>query len=97
MGENCGDLDFPEEPLMPERCRKLRTQNLDGHPPVMLEILGQVDYSHPSLASLPHDAVARGQGSSDSLELLRVVAHDLRLPPGGGIVKMGPPGSEGQL
>ena len=79
MCEHGGDPDLAEEALRPERRRQLGPQNLDGHLAVMLEILGEVDRRHASPAGLPHDAVARGQGSLKLLELLRVVAHGKRL------------------
>ena len=80
MRENGGDLDLSQEALRPEHRRQLGPQHFDGYPPVMLEIFGEVDRRHPSVAGLSHDAVARGQGCSKVLELLCRVAHEVQVP-----------------
>jgi hypothetical protein len=76
MRENGRDLDFAKEPFGTERHRQLGPQDFDRHPPVVPEIVGEVDRSHSSPANLADYTIAGGQGSSKSLELLRVVAHD---------------------
>ena len=78
MRDNGRDLDFAKKAFRTERHRQLRSQNLQRHPPVVLEIVGEVDRSHSSPANLADQTVAGGQGSSKSLELLRVVAHALQ-------------------
>ena len=63
-----GDLDLPEKSLRPQDPRQLGTQHLDGHPPVVLEILGEVDRGHAALAQLALKPVAVGQGRGEPVE-----------------------------
>ena len=62
MGELRGDLNLVQEPLGPERGRKLGFQNLDRDPAVVLQVLGEVDRGHPAAAEFTLDRVAPGEG-----------------------------------
>ncbi len=65
MTERGGDVDFAEKPLGAERGRQLRTQDLERDPPVVLEVLGQIDRCHPAPAELALDRVAVREGGAD--------------------------------
>ena len=61
-----GGLDFAQEPLGADDGGELRPQHLDRHLPVMPQVLGEVDRSHPPLAEFVEEAVAVGQGSGEA-------------------------------
>ena len=55
--------------------RPARAQDLDGHQPIVLEVLGEVACRHTAAAYLAQDSVARSQSSPKLLELIRGDAH----------------------
>jgi hypothetical protein len=57
-----GEADLAEEPLGAQAGGDLRVEHLEGHRPIVLEVLRQVDRGHPTAAKLALDAVAIGQG-----------------------------------
>ena len=67
MLESGGDLDLAGESLGTERSGQLGPENLHGHPPVVLQVLGEVHRGHAALAQLPLDAVALGEGSREAI------------------------------
>ena len=75
MGEDGGELNLPQKALRPERRRQLGAQDLHGHPPLVLEILGEIDRGHAPATDLVQDSVARGQCSPKSLQLIRGDDH----------------------
>jgi len=54
-------LDLDDEPLGAEDGGKLGLQDLDRDLAVVLQVLGQVDGGHATLAERPLDSVAAGQ------------------------------------
>ncbi len=62
MLEACRDLDLAGEAVGAETRRQLRTQDLDRHAAVVLEVLGEIDGGHATLAKFTLDAVAAGEG-----------------------------------
>jgi len=73
MLEVRGELDLAEEPLRAEGRRQLGPQHLDGDPPPVLGILGEVDRRHPTATELALNRVAAGEGGLESVEdLLQV-------------------------
>ncbi len=57
-----GGLDLPQKPLGPDHRGELGLEQLEGHPPIVPDVLGQVHRRHPTRAELALDAVAVGQG-----------------------------------
>jgi len=68
MGEGGDGLDLAEEPLGPEGHGELRPEHLDGNGAAVLQVLGEEDDRHPSLAQLPFDRVAVGEGGLETDE-----------------------------
>jgi hypothetical protein len=66
MLEPRGYLDLAREALGAERRGQLGTQDLYRYPPVVFQILGEIDGRHAALAELPLDAVAVGEGFPQS-------------------------------
>ena len=64
-----GDLDFPEEPIGPERRGQFRPEDLDRHLAVVLQVLGQIDGGHPALAQFALEPEVVRQGGGDAVEL----------------------------
>lgn len=62
------DLDFPEEPVSPERLRQLRMHHLQRHGPAMLEILREEDSRHAAAAELALHVIALGERAPQDLE-----------------------------
>ena len=56
------DLDLAEEPFGPDDGTQFRLQDLQGHLPVVLEVLRQVHGGHTALAEHSLDLVAAFQG-----------------------------------
>ena len=51
-------LYFGEEPVRPYDCRQLRFQDLERNLPLVLQVIGEIDGCHPTLAELSLDAVS---------------------------------------
>jgi hypothetical protein len=60
------DLDLAAEPLGAERRGNLGPQDLDRDLSAVLEILGEVHGRHATLAELPLDRIAVGEGGGES-------------------------------
>jgi len=67
------NADLCEEPLCAEDCGQLRSEDLEGHLAMMLEVLSLIDRGHSAATELPLDHVTVGEGGAESVELLR---HD---------------------
>ena len=67
MLEPCGEPDLALEPLGAERDGKLGLQHLQGHRPVVLEILREIHAGHPATPELTLEDVvgAKGVGELD--------------------------------
>ena len=61
-----GELDFLEETVGAEHRGELGVEDLDGHPPAVPDVLGQVHRGHTALAELALKAVAVGQGCAQA-------------------------------
>ena len=68
MSQVGGDLDLSEEAFGPDYSRQFRLQDLESHLAIVLQVLGQVDRSHPALAQLSLDGVAAPKSSIESFE-----------------------------
>ncbi len=64
--EPCGDFDLTEKAVGTEPRGKLGTEDLDGDPAVVLQILGQVYGAHAALAERALEAVAVPQGFDEA-------------------------------
>ena len=53
--------DLAHEPLGADHGGELGAEHLDGDPPAVLQVLGQVDRRHPALPQLALDLVPIGQ------------------------------------
>ncbi len=58
----CRDLDLAEETFRSERGGKLRSQHLDGHSAVVLDLAGEVHHCHPAATEFAVEFVLIGQG-----------------------------------
>ena len=67
-----GELDLALEPVGPQRGGELGEKHLQGHRPVVLQVLGQVDRGHPAPAELALEPVAIRQAAC---KLLAQVSH----------------------
>ena len=72
MLEAGGELDLALEPVGPERGGQLRQEDLQGHRPVVLEVLGQEHRGHAPAPELPLERVAPAQ---PALELRPEIGH----------------------
>ena len=70
------ELDLGQEPLGADHGRELGPEHLQGHPPGVADVLGQVDGGHAAGADLALEPVAVGQGGLEA---------GLRLGHGGGL------------
>lgn len=61
-------LDLADKPLGTEGSRDVGLQNLDCDLAMMLEVLGQVDDRHPTVAEHTLDCVAVSEGTSQAGE-----------------------------
>ena len=61
-----GELDLGQEPLGADDGRELGAEQLERDPPVVAEVLGQVDGGHAAGADLALDPVAVGQGELEA-------------------------------
>ena len=68
MGEGGDRLDLAEEPLGPDGYGELGPEHLDGNRAAVLQVPGEENERHPSLAQLPFDRVALGEGSLEADE-----------------------------
>src|SRR5678810_410005 len=59
--------DLGQETLGADDGGELRLEDLDGDLPMVSEVLGEIDRSHPSLAKLALDAVAVDQRRGESI------------------------------
>jgi hypothetical protein len=57
-----GQLDLGQEALGPDHGGQLGPEHLERHPPVVPQVLGQVDGGHAAGADLPVEAIAVRQG-----------------------------------
>jgi hypothetical protein len=64
------DLDLAEEPLATESDRQLGFEQLDGDASVVLQILGEKDDSHASMAQLSLEPVSIANRRREPLEEL---------------------------
>ena len=62
MAELRGESDLEEKPLRTKARRQFWVQHLERDPPLVLQILRQVDGGHPTASELALDRVAVGQG-----------------------------------
>ena len=72
VSELRGDFDFAEEPLRPQSGGQVRTENLDRNPPIVLQVVGEVDDRHTAGPNLTLDAITVLESG---LEALHLVAH----------------------
>ena len=72
MLEPGAELDLAQESLGAERAGQLRMQDLEGHRPVVAEVVGEVDCRHPAAPELAVEPVAVGQRGAQAV---RQVAH----------------------
>jgi hypothetical protein len=59
-------VDLGEKPLATHRRRDLRVKDLDRDTPVVPEIVGEVDRSHPARADLTLEAVTTGKSGYET-------------------------------
>ena len=78
MGELARDRDLAEEPAGPDGPGDVGPEDLDRHPPVVLEVVRQVDGGPPAAAELALDGIAGGEGC---LELRERAGHRHRSVP----------------
>ena len=64
------DLDLVEEPGGSHVGGEVGAQDLDGHGPVVLQVMGKEHLSHPALPQLTLESVASGDRSAEPLEQL---------------------------
>ena len=62
MIEPGGQVDLPEEALGTQGSGELRVEQLQSDPPVMLEVLGEVDRGHPAPTELTLEQVPPTEG-----------------------------------
>jgi len=65
------ELDLGQEPLGPDHGGELGAEDLQGHPPGVADVLGQVDGGHSAGADFALQAVAVGQGALQATQQLR--------------------------
>ena len=70
MLEVGGELDLGQEALGADHGRQLGPEHLERHPPVVPDVLGQVDGGHAAGADLAVEPVAVGQGGLEPAEEL---------------------------
>ncbi len=58
MGQVRSRLDLGQEPLGSDHRREFRLQDLQGDLPLVLQVIREVDRSHPTLTEFGLDAVA---------------------------------------
>src|SRR5690242_14711107 len=56
------ELNLGQEPLGADDGGKLGPEHLEGHPPCMTDVLGQIHGRHPACADLALEAIAVRQG-----------------------------------
>ncbi len=68
------DLDLAQEALPADGLGQLGAQHLDRHPPIVLQVLGQVHRGHAARPELALDVVAVGEGGGDLGKVAQRVA-----------------------
>ena len=63
-----GDADLAMEPLGAQAGNQLRAEHLQRDPAAVLQVLGEVDRSHPAPADLALDPVTLGKSSLEALK-----------------------------
>jgi hypothetical protein len=63
IAEPGGNCDLAQEAIAAERSTQVRSEDLQSDPAVELEILGQVDRSHPAPTELALDRISLCQSS----------------------------------
>ena len=79
MGEIRRDLDLAQKAFAPECDGQLRTQHLERHFALMLEVTSEVDRRHPTATEHPFNGVAVGEGG---FETVKCVRHGAATPAG---------------
>ena len=67
MREPGGDPDLAGESFGAEEGAQLGAEHLDGHFAVVLQVMSEVDRSHPTVPELVLDGVATGEASSETV------------------------------
>ena len=75
MRQRGGDPDLSEKAIRAQGGREVGSQDLHGYPPVMPEVLGEIDRGHPAAPKLVLDGVAVSESVS---QLINGVGHVLR-------------------
>ena len=71
MLQSCGELDLAQEPLGTQGGRELRVKYFERDGTIVLEIVRQVDGSHPAPAELAQHRVATSQSRLEELKAIR--------------------------
>jgi hypothetical protein len=74
------DLDLAQEPLRPEGRSELLAEDFHRHPTVVLQIFGEVDRRHATVAELALDTVAVGQRRLEAVQQLGDQAAPEKVP-----------------
>ena len=75
-----GGLDLREEPARADDCGELGLEHLERDPATVLQVLGEVNRGHATLAELALDAVAAGEGCVQPGHSI-LVWHARKMPP----------------
>jgi hypothetical protein len=75
MREACRNLDFPQKPVAAEQSGKVGLQNLDRHPAVVLDVVGEIDRRHPPPADFRPDGVPVRECGFQLIEDMRRTSH----------------------
>ena len=62
MVQSSGGLDLALEALGAEHGAELGMKHLEGHRPIVLQVMSQVDRGHPAMPKLTFDQVPAGEG-----------------------------------
>jgi hypothetical protein len=68
MSQAGGQLDFTEKALRPDRRGELGPENLHGHRPSVLRVVGEKYARHPAPAELPLDQVSTAERGGDAVD-----------------------------
>jgi hypothetical protein len=68
MVEPCGEPNFADEPLGPERRGQLGGEHFEGDQPLVLQVPGEIDRGHPAPAELAIELIPGGEAVSKPLE-----------------------------
>jgi hypothetical protein len=72
MGKSGGGLDLAQEAVGAECIREVGVNHLEGHPPPVLQVVGEVNRSH---SAAPELAIERIAASQEALEAVRQVSR----------------------